>query len=377
MNNSNKSSMIYVGIDIDDQAFHGYAYDSSTFTGFSFKCKPTVGALVKALEKINADKTCFKCCYEAGHLGYSLQRELTRQGYHCDIIAPSLIPRQPGKRVKTDRIDCKKLSIYYFKDELIVVHVPDEKEEAVRNLIRSRSFLKEQSKALKQHILFLCRAKGLQYQEVGKGRKSNWTKTHIGWLEKQKNIHKNDESFCFNLSQLLDQLEQTNLRLTSYETEIERISQAENYVSRVKALTCYRGLDTLSAMTLVTEIGDVRRFAHPASLCSYAGLDITEFSSGGREVKFGITKAGNRRIRTTAVEAGQQSWRVPCINKRVKSARKEIGEKFTIIADRCMQRLYSKSKRLLMRGKAKNKVTVACARELLCFVWESLHAVTV
>ena len=371
----NDERTIYVGLDVDDKAFHGHAYDSSTLLGTEFKCKPSVAALTKALAKICKDKEQIKCCYETGHLGFSLQRALTKQEYHCDVVASALIPRQAGKQVKTDRIDSKKLSYYYLRGDLTVVHVPDEKEEAIRNLIRSRSFMKKQTKSFKQFIIFLCRGKGLHYRGEGKSKKSYWTKSHMTWLEAQKNLFKNDEAFCFNLSMLLDQLHQMNLRLASYEAEIDRTSQLEKYAPSVKALTCYRGLDTLSAMTLITEIGDIKRFSHPAKLCSYAGLDIREFSSGGREVKFGITKIGNRRIRTTVVEAAQQSWRAPHINKRVKKVRTDSHQPCADIADRCMHRLYSKSKRLLMRGKEKNKVTVACARELLCFIWESLYAV--
>ena len=163
--------------------------------------------------------------------------------------------------------------------------------------------------------------------------------------------------------------------LSGYEAEIQRIAGETTYVHKVKALTCYRGIDILSAMTLIVEIGDVKRFSHPAKLCSYAGLDIQEYSSGGKERKFGITKLGNARIRKTVIESSQQSWRAPHWNRRVRQARKEAAEQYCQIADRCMHRLYKKSKRLLMRGKEKNKVTVACAREQLCFIWESLQAV--
>jgi transposase len=370
-----KEGVIYVGLDVDDKYFHGYSICSESLGETAFKCKPTVEALIKALSKIKASKKNMKICYESGHLGFSLQRTLSKKGYHCDVVATSLIPVVQGNQVKTDRIDSKKLAKYYQQDCLTLVHVPNESEEMIRNLIRSRSFLKDQLKRIKLHLLFLCRGKGLHYREGEGAGKSYWTGQHLTWLERQKNAHKKDIAFCFNISQLLNQLEQMNLTLSGYESEIQKIAESESYSSRVKALTCYRGIDILSAMTLITEIGDIRRFKHPAKLCSYAGLDIREYSSGGKERKMGITKLGNRRIRTTVIESSQQSWRAPYLSKRVKKSRGGVESNLVKIADRCMQRLYKKSTRLLMREKAKNKVTVACAREQLCFVWESLQAV--
>jgi transposase len=179
----------------------------------------------------------------------------------------------------------------------------------------------------------------------------------------------------FNLVTLLNQLNHLRSQVESYNSEIERYSQDPFYRRQVKALCAYRGISTLTAMTFITEIGDVRRFSHPKKLSSYAGLDIAEYSSGGREKKFGITKMGNRRIRTAAVEAVQRVYLKPHISKRLRSLREGVPTQFTDIADRCMNRLYKKSRNLFATGKPRNKVKVACARELLCFVWETLTAV--
>src|SRR3990167_9503137 len=275
--------IIFVGLDVDDQYFHGHTIDSESSTERAFKCKPTVEGLVKVLSKVNKNKKVFKICYESGHLGFSLQRQLVQRGYHCDVAATSLIPQIPGKRVKTDRVDTEKLVRYYAQGSLTLVHVPDEREEMIRNLIRSRDFLKGQTKRLKLHLLSICRIKGLHYRAGAESRKSYWTKSHFAWLEQQKNRHQDDNAFCFNMSLLLNQLAQMDQTLSGYEAEIQRIAGETTYVHKVKALTCYRGIDILSAMTLIVEIGDVKRFSHPAKLCSYAGLDIQEYSSGGKE----------------------------------------------------------------------------------------------
>lgn len=149
----------------------------------------------------------------------------------------------------------------------------------------------------------------------------------------------------------------------------------ERYRAKKDALCCLRGVSTLTAITLITEIGDVRRFAHPKMLTSYAGLDVSEYSSGGKEKKLGITKQGNRRIRTAAVESCQRAGQRCYISKRLKADRKGQPDKVVAIADKCMSRLRKKSLRLQYAGKHVNKVKVACAREFLCFTWEILREV--
>ena len=156
---------------------------------------------------------------------------------------------------------------------------------------------------------------------------------------------------------------------------IEELANSEKYKKKKDALCCFRGVATTTAMTLITEIGDINRFSHPSKLTSYAGLDIREYSSGGREKKFGITKLGNSKIRTAAVESCQKSSLEYRISKRLKANRKGQPEEIIDIADRCMKRLRKKSLRLQHKGKHINKVKVACAREFLCFTWEALRAV--
>jgi transposase len=125
---------------------------------------------------------------------------------------------------------------------------------------------------------------------------------------------------------------------------------------------------------MITELGDIQRFNHPKKLASYAGMDIREYSSGGKERKFSITKMGSSRLRTTVIEACQSVWKTPNVGRAVKERRENVDEKIIAIADRCMLRLHKKSTRLLFAGKNKNKIKVACAREMLCFVWEALRA---
>ena len=183
-------------------------------------------------------------------------------------------------------------------------------------------------------------------------------------------------SLALNLTLLLTSLESLEETLKSYNTEINELAENEKYLLKVQALTAYRGIEVLSAMKIITEIGDIKRFSHPKKLVSYLGLDIREYSSGGVEKKKGITKMGNTFARTTLVEANQKSSYKPSISQALKTRRKGTPIELISIADKCMKRLYSKSNLLIKREKHKNKVKVACAREMVGFIWESLSKVS-
>jgi transposase len=163
--------------------------------------------------------------------------------------------------------------------------------------------------------------------------------------------------------------------MTEYEKAIDELAKAERYQKRVNALVCYHGIKNIFAMVMITEIGDINRFAHPNQLTSWLGFDIREYSSGGKHHRFGITKHGNRYLRTAFVEANQRLPRSKRVHPALKARRKEIDPELVHIADRCLARLTKKGNRLLYAGKHPNKVKVACAREMVGFVWESLRAV--
>lgn len=365
---------MYVGIDVDDKLFHGSGISEETGETVEFACKPQIGALVKKLNKIREEGYELKVCYEAGYLGFHLCRDLKKHKVFCEIVAPSLIPRSPGKKVKTDKIDSRKLAKFYSKGLLTPIHVPEAEEEAVRDLIRSRQFISEQRTRLKLYITSLCRRHGLDYRSESQENAQYWTLTHRRWLKSE--IKKVEyESLKITLNHLLDQVDQMEAQIEMYDVEVQKWSKHTRYQKKVEALCCYRGIGELTAMTLITELGDIKRFPHPKQLTSYAGMDITEYSSGGKERKYGITKMGNRRIRRAVIEASQYALR-PCqISRRLKSVREGIDPKLIEISDRCMRRLYKKSTRLLYAGKQRNKVKVAAAREMLGFIWESLKAV--
>ena len=373
--------IMYLAIDVDDKAFTacGLYAENGQEKAIEFKTKPSIGALDLKLSKFKEQNFAIKICYEATYLGFSLYRDIVAKGYECEVIAPSSIPRATGNTVKTDRVDARKLVQYYKKDLLTKVAIPDAEVEMVRSVCRSRIFLSKQLKMLRKHILSSCRQYGLHYRGSEAAPKKDkspayFTTSHSVWLVSE--INKSDSDILkFNLKMLLTQMDQVINQIAAVDTEIEKISNGEKYKKKVEALVVYRGIDTLTAMVLITELGDIKRFGHPSKLVSYVGFDLREYSSGGRERKFGISKMGNSRVRWLITESCQRAHKIPTVSRRLKYRREGVSPELIEVADRCMKRLYKKSHHLVLAGKPINKVKVACAREMLCFVWESLNKV--
>ena len=367
-----KVTIIYVGLDVDDTQYHGTAFNKATGEVIDFKCRPTMKGLDGQLKKVarHYPGCAIRVCYEASYVGYSLQRDVTGKGFHCDVVAPTSTPTPRGRAIKTDRIDAGQLAQYYANDLLTIVQAPDAKQEQDRDLLRTRQNLVKQRTDLRKHMQSLLRRNGLHYK-AETGNKTHWTRHHHGWLE--RTINDLSGSIRVNLDLVLRQLKAMNDILTEYDQQIEVLAETPYYEKPVQALTCYKGIKNIFALTMITEIGDIKRFAHPRKLMSWVGMDIREYSSGGKHNRFGITKQGNRYLRTAFVEANQRGYRTARISKDLKARRSNTAPEFIAIADRCLHRLNKKGNRLLLAGKHPNKVKVACAREMVGFVWESLN----
>ena len=367
-----KVTIIHIGLDVDDSQYHGSAFNKDSGEVIDFKCRPTRKGLLVQLGNVakHFEGCTIKICYEASYVGYSLQRDLIERGYHCDVVVPTQIPVPRGKAVKTDRIDAGQLATYYANDLLTIVEPPELVQEQDRDLLRSRQNLMQQREDLRRHIQSLLRRNGLHYKAQTQN-KSHWTKHHYGWLE--RTVDGLSGSLKVNLELLLRQLKGHNEVLSAYGEQVEVLANAPRYNKAVQSLTCYKGIKNMFALTMITEIGDVKRFSHPRQLVSWIGMDIREYSSGGKHNRYGITKQGNRYLRTAFIEANQRGYRTTRISKDLKARRTHSEPEFIAIADRCLRRLSKKGNRLLLAGKHPNKVKVACAREMVGFVWESLH----
>lgn len=325
----------------------------------------TVGAkraeLKKALGKLG-DPGSLLVVYEAGPCGYGLARELTGAGYRCEVIAPSKIPKKPGERIKTDRRDALKLAGLARAGELVPVVVPDERDEAIRDLSRSRvDAVRARLKARQQLKALLLRH---DHRYTGK---TSWTAAHERYLSEITFAHPAQDIAFAEYRQAVGEGEARVQRLTQVlgqQVETWRMQPV------VTALMTLRGLDLVSATTVVAELGDLKRFVHPRALMGYLGLVPSEYSTGSKRRQGAITKTGNSHVRRVLVEAAW-NYRHPARLSKSQQVRQE-GQPAEIraIAWRAQLRLGHRYRALTARGLQHNKVCVAIARELAAFIWD-------
>lgn len=299
--------------------------------------------------------------YEAGPTGYGLYRWLTEHGYRAGVIAPSLIPRRAGDRVKTDKRDARMLARLARAGELTLITVPDAADEAVRDVSRAREdALKARQTARQQLSAFLLRL-GLCYS----GR-TRWGKAHQRWLATLKLPHPAQQIVFTEYCLAVDRGDAYLDRLTR---ALADALPGWRWYAVVQALMGMRGLDLVAASTIIAEIGDVRRFEHPRQLMAYLGLVPSEHSSGPRIRKGSITKAGNKHARRMLVEAAW-SYRHPArIGRALKRRQETQTTAICELSWKAQQRLSKRYRALTARGLHKNTVCVAVARELSGFIW--------
>lgn len=299
--------------------------------------------------------------YEAGPCGYELHRRLTKAGYQCQVAAPALTPRKPGERVKTNRRDAAKLARYLRSNELTFIAVPDEDRESLRDLIRSRQSVQKDVGRGKKQIIHLLLRYGHRYREG-----QAWTQRFWSWM---KNVHLEGVHSRFVLTEMINELEHRIGQLARYDQQVELASQEPKYQAYLSALRTLRGINTLSAMTILSEMGDLRRFVTAPKLMAAVGVVPSEYSTGDKTNRFSITKTGNAHLRRVAVEAAWQYQRRSRPGRTVKARRKGQPKAIVDIAEKCEKRLNSRFYRLTSRNKKSTVAVVAVARELLGFIW--------
>jgi len=325
--------------------------------------KSAVQRMVKKIQRQARGEV--RMCYEAGPCGYALQRWIEECGVKCVVVAPSLIPHKPGDRIKTDRRDAKKLAELYRAGLLTEVHPPSERDEAVRDLCRAREDAHEDLVRARHRLSKLLLRRGWIWHE---GKKA-WGQGHRLWIRSLRLECPEDQLV---LDDYLLAIEQVEARLKTLDDEIERVSLEERFAPVVKALRCFRGIDTLTAMSLVAELHDFMRFDSARGLMAFLGLVPSEHSSGGKEQRGEITKAGNSHVRRLLIEAAWHYRHRPSVTS-LKKRRDGQSPEVIALADKAMTRLNRRFNRLLQRGKARPKVVVAIARELTGFVWAAMR----
>jgi len=352
-------SIAYVGLDVHKDIIVAALYVGDEREPKIEKSFVNDSLAVKKVIKRWRENYDLQCCYEASSCGYILQRWLVEMGVNCEIAAPSLIPTRPGDHIKTDRRDARKLGRLYRAGELTFIHIPTEKEESARALVRCREVISKEVRQSKHYILKFLQLRGFIYRDG-----ENWTDRHWRYLRSLKFDCPDAVVWQEYLALLNYKLD----RLAALDKQIEEIAFSEAYKEIVGRLRCLRGIDTQSAMVLVTEVGDFNRFASPDQLMSYFGLVPGCHQSGGSSQRRGITKAGNSRCRHVLMEAAWNYRHKPAVGARLKV--RQIGQSPEVIGIswKAQHRLHKKYWNLANRTESK-KAAVAVARELVGFIW--------
>ena len=302
-------------------------------------------------------------CYEAGPCGYGLYRQILGLGHDCQVIAPSLIPKKPGEKIKTDKRDAQKLARCSRAGDLTAVWVPDEEQEAMRDLTRARGDMKQLETKARQQLNGYV----LYHGHAWPSSKARWTKTHYNWLESLKFAHDWQQVV---LQEYIDGAKAATQRVVGMTTQLERVLPQWSLAPIVYSLVALRGIDKLSAMVIMAELGDISRFKSPKQLMSYLGLVPSEHSSGGRRRQGSITKTGNSHARRMLVECAWsyrfQARQTAHLKRKAVTASNEAKA----IAWKAQKRLCGRYRTLLQAGKNTKQTTVAIARELIGFIWD-------
>jgi transposase len=313
--------------------------------------------LLKRLRRIGP----VKCCYEAGPTGFELCRRLRTERIECSVVAPSLVPRMPGDKVKTDRRDAVKLARFLRSGDLTEIHVPDEETEAIRDLERARDDAKRAEKVARHQLGKFLLRHGRRYTG-----KTTWNEKHLRWASAQRFDHAAQQCVLEDYLKTVMDLHERVERLT---TAIVESVETWSKKPLVKAFQALRGINVLSAVTLTAEIGDFSRFATAPQFMGFVGLVPSESSSGEDRRQGRITRTGNSHVRRILVEAAW-GYRFPA-RKSVEIRRRSAGvsDEVERIAWKAQVRLCGRYRKFLARGKHKNRTVVAVARELAGFVW--------
>jgi transposase len=329
----------------------------------------TPAATAKLVGKLSTKYQRLTFCYEAGPTGYGLQRQIRALGFECLVVAPSLIPKRPGDRVKTNRRDALSLARLLRADELTAVWVPDAAHEAMRDLTRARETAMLDLRTKRQHISAFLLRLGRPYASD----KKTWTKVHVSWIASQKLEHPQQRLV---LEEMMLAMRQAQERLQRLAQAIADVVPDWSLAELVTALIAMRGLDLISAATILAEIGDLSRFATPTELMAYLGLVPSEASTGDTIKRGSITKAGNRRARRMLLECSWSYQHPPRVGSakqpKVDAAPPAVRE----IAWKAQCRLYRRYRALVRKNKLKTVAIVAVARELAGFIWAVARAAT-
>jgi len=361
-----QSERTYVGLDVHKRTIAVAVADEGRGEVRSYGTIQTTPEAVAKLVKRLGPAAGLACCYEAGPCGYGLQRQLVGLGASCIVVAPSLIPRRPGERIKTDRRDAVKLARRLRSGELTAVWVPDAEHEALRDLSRAREAARDARHRARQQLRSLLLRLGVA-ELTGTQR---WSQRYWSWLRAMRLEQPLQQMV---LADAIETVDVSTTRLKKLEGQVKAAATTGRHAPLIAALQSLRGVGVITAVTLVAELGDLSRFATPRPLMAYVGLVPSEHSSGSSQRRGRITKAGNSHARHVLVQAAWHYRHAPKLTRALQQRQVGQPEAVTDVAWRAQERLHARYRRLVGR-KGSQEAVIAVARELIGFVWALAQA---
>jgi transposase len=360
-----KQVTTYVGIDAHKKDLFVAMLKGTETTPVTWTVANEANAVRRLVRKLEREAPgAIRVFYEAGPCGYALQRQVTTSRVSCDVVAPALIPRKPGERVKTNRRDARKLVELGRAGLLTAVQPPTPEDEAVRDLARARDDAREDLQRCRHRLGKLLLRRGLHYA----GR--NWTRGHRQWIDSLTWAHAAERAVVDDYVLAIDH---TEARVLELDARLSEIAESDPYRERVGWLRCFRGIDTLTAMLILAELHDFRRFGSAPALMAYLGLVPGEDSSGEKHRRGRITRTGNALVRRLLVETAWHYQHRPGVGVALTKRRTGQPSRVIAIADKAQQRLCRRFRKLAAEHKPAPKIAVAIARELAGFLWAALQ----
>ena len=360
-----KHNILFIGLDTHKEFIEvAYIEDQRgaqpTHFGRISSAKVTIKKLIRNFESKYPDAT-LHFVYEAGPCGYWIYRLITSLGHCCYVVAPSLIPKKPGERIKTDKRDALKLAKLLKSEDLTPIYVPEPEDEAVRDLSRAREVAMKDLKDAKFQLKALLLRNNINYSGT-----ANWSLKHLRWLTELVLPHPAQQIV---LQEFIQTINERTARLSRLVNELSHHVHQWRYYPVVKAIQAMRGVRLLVATGVVAELGDLTRFDHPRKLMSYLGLVPSEHSSGGKRHIGAITKCGNGRARRLLVEGAHSYRHTANISTELQKRQEGLPKQIVDIAWQAQLRLCKRYKKLIYKGKHYNLVVTAIAREMIAYIW--------
>jgi len=367
-----QSNILFIGLDVHKESIEvAIAEDGLSGEVRHYgKVGGTFADIDKVVRKLVSKAKTLHFCYEAGPCGYELHRHLTAQGHICIVIAPSLIPKKPGDKVKTDKRDAIALARLFRAGELTAVYVPKREDEAIRDLSRAREDAMIVQKSARQRLKSFLLRQNIRYAGT-----ANWSEKHLRWLADEVRLPHPAQQIVFQ--EYVNTITEAAARLQFIVKEIDFYVKQWRMFPVVEALMAMRGVKMIVAVTVVAELGDITRFESPKQLMSYLGLTPSEYSSGERQRRGAITKTGNQHARRILVEAAWAYRFIAKVSPQIQKRQENLPIAIRNIAWKAQVRLCKRYRTMANKDKPKNVIVIAIARELAGFMWAIAQEVCV